>query len=40
MLNKGEADVSIYLRPAPEATTVLEKREQQAMLSLIKGNIN
>ena len=35
-----EGGVSIYLRQQPDATKVLEKREQQALLSLIKGNIN
>ncbi len=32
--------VEIYLRAQPEASEVLERRDQQAMLGLIKGNIN
>ena len=35
-----EAEVSIFLRHAREATVSLEKRDQQALLTLIKGNIN
>jgi outer membrane protein assembly factor BamC len=32
--------VAIFLRPQPDASLELDKREQQSMLALIKGNIN
>lgn len=36
---QSEGGVFIFLRPQPEASQAFEKREQQAMLGLIKGNI-
>ena len=38
--SEDKDNVAIYLRPADEATVALDKRETQAMLTLIKGNIN
>ncbi|TDG14800.1 outer membrane protein assembly factor BamC [Seongchinamella unica] len=35
-----ESNVAIFLKPAAEATAPLEKRDRQALLTLIKGNIN
>jgi hypothetical protein len=39
MASEGEAQVAITLQVA-EGDEPLEKREEQALLSLIKGNIN
>ena len=38
--SEDQDNVAIYLRSADEASVVLNKREKQAMLTLIKGNIN
>lgn len=38
--SQGENNVAIYLRPAEEAGFELEKREKQALLTMIKGNID
>lgn len=38
--SEDENNVAIYLQHAKEATSSLEKREKQGLLTLIKGNIN